>query len=254
MKSYTKYVCSMAAGAVMGASIYFVTKGKQEKARKENRHVPYGPYEAVLKRPLDVVVSGAALIILSPVLFIIAILVRIKLGSPVIFKQERPGRIDPETGEEKIFTLYKFRTMTDKRGVDGELLPDEERLTRFGRILRESSGDETLEVYNILKGDMSLVGPRPLLVRYIPAYKETERHRHDVRPGLTGLAQINGRNFIHWDERLAYDVEYVNKITFVGDMKILAKTVLKVLRHDDVASNTDEIDEGYLDEIRGVSK
>ena len=241
-------------GILFVVGIFMATKTKQNNARRKNQHVPYGPYEAFFKRPLDLILSTVALIILSPILLVLAILVRVNLGSPIVFKQERPGRIDPKTGEEKIFTLYKYRTMSDKRNEHNEILPDSERLTVFGRKLREISGDELLEAFNILKGDMSLVGPRPLLTRYLPAYTEAERHRHDVRPGLTGLAQINGRNYVKWNERLAYDVEYVNCITFIGDLKILAKTFLKVLKKDDVASNTDEIDEGYLDEIRGVSK
>ncbi len=205
-------------------------------------------YRQFFKRVYDIILSGLALIVLSPVLLITAILVRIKLGSPVLFTQERPGK------NEKIFKLYKFRTMTDERDGYGNLLPDTIRLTCFGRKLRSTSLDELPELFNILKGEMSIIGPRPLLVRYLPAYTEKERHRHDVRPGLSGLAQINGRNYVPWDERLAFDVEYVKKITFWGDLKIVFLTILNVLKHEDIAENTEEIDEGLLDEVRGVSR
>ena len=209
----------------------------------ENRHRPYGPYEKYCKRPLDALLSGTALVLLSPVMGITALLVKRKLGSPVLFRQARPGR------DEKIFLLCKFRTMTDARDAEGKLLPDEERMTPFGAFLRSTSLDELPELLNILKGDMALVGPRPLLVQYLPYYTEDERHRHDVRPGLTGLAQISGRNLVQWDQRLAYDVEYVKKITFRGDLTILMKTIGKVLKRADVAVDP-EADEGYLDQIR----
>lgn len=207
------------------------------------QHTPYGPYEKYIKRPLDCCLATCALIVLSPVLLIIALLVRIKLGSPVIFAQERPGK------DEKIFKLYKFRTMTDERDENGNLLPDAQRLKPFGVKLRGSSLDELLELFNIARGDMSIVGPRPLLVQYLPFYTETERHRHDVRPGLSGLAQVSGRNLIKWDRRLSYDVEYVNKITFIGDLKIVYQTIGKVLKHSDVAVDTDTV-ETYLDRER----
>lgn len=185
-------------------------------------------YKKFFKRFFDIIISLFGLIILSPIILIVAILVRIKLGSPIIFKQERPGK------GEKIFKLYKFRSMSDKKDENGELLPDSERLTKFGKILRATSLDEIPELINILKGEMSLIGPRPLAVCYLPYYNEKERHRHDVRPGLTGLAQINGRNAVNWDKRFAYDVEYVNNITFINDCKILFKTFYKVLKRDDV--------------------
>lgn len=185
-------------------------------------------YKKFIKRLLDIFFSLLGLIILSPVILIVAILVRIKLGSPVIFKQKRPGK------NEKIFTLYKFRSMSDKKDENGKLLPDKERLTKFGKVLRATSLDELPELINILKGDMSLIGPRPLAVCYLPYYNETEKHRHDVRPGLTGLAQINGRNIINWEERFALDVKYVNNITFINDLKIFLKTIFKVIKKDDV--------------------
>lgn len=187
-------------------------------------------YKKFFKRFLDIIISLISLIILSPIMLIVAILVRIKLGSPVIFRQERPGK------NEKIFKLYKFRSMSDKKDENGKLLPDSERLTKFGKILRSTSLDELPELINILKGDMSLIGPRPLAVTYLPYYNEKEKHRHDVRPGLTGLAQINGRNALDWEKRFEYDLEYVNNITFINDLKILFKTFFKVLKREDVVT------------------
>lgn len=174
--------------------------------------------------------SFVAFLALSPLLLIIALLVRINLGSPVIFKQQRPGL------NEKIFTLYKFRTMTDKRNVKGELLADELRLTRFGKFLRSVSLDELPELFNIIRGDMSLIGPRPLLVEYLPLYSDYQKRRHEVRPGLTGLAQISGRNSLSWEDKFKLDIQYVNNITFVGDLKILLFTVIKVFSRDGINS------------------
>mgnify|MGYP000846019686 FL=1 len=179
-------------------------------------------YRRFVKRPMDIVLSLCALIVLSPVLLIVALLVRTKLGSPVIFKQKRPGL------HEKIFTLYKFRTMTDKRDENGALLPDEVRLTRFGKLLRSTSLDELPELYNILKGDMSIVGPRPLLIQYLPLYNEHQKCRHNVRPGLTGLAQVNGRNAIRWEEKFDLDVRYVDNVKLINDWKIIFLTIKKV--------------------------
>ena len=195
------------------------------------------------KRLLDFMLSLAALLVLWPVLLAVAVLVRCKLGSPVIFRQERPGK------DEKIFTLYKFRTMTDARDADGNLLPDAVRLTKFGRLLRSTSLDELPELINILRGDMSIVGPRPLLVEYLPYYTEEERLRHSVRPGLTGLAQINGRNALKWDDRLLMDVRYVQRITAVGDFEILFRTIKKVIMKSDIADDTTQA-EGNLARIR----
>lgn len=200
-------------------------------------------YETYVKRALDVALSGCALAALSPVMGVTALLVRCKLGSPVIFHQDRPGK------DEQIFRLYKFRTMTDARGADGELLPDAQRLTPFGRRLRSTSLDELPELWNILRGDMSIVGPRPLLVEYLPYYTADERHRHDVRPGLTGLAQVNGRNALRWEDRFAYDVDYVDHVSFALDAKIVLMTVGKVLSRSDVAEDT-AASEGNLEEIR----
>ena len=191
-------------------------------------------YQRYIKRLLDILISLCALIVLSPILLVVAVLVRIKLGSPVIFHQERPGY------HEKIFNLCKFRSMTDERGENGELLPDEVRLTKFGKALRATSLDELPELFNVLKGDMSLVGPRPLLVRYLPWYTDRERHRHDVRPGLTGLAQINGRNALGWEERFAYDIDYVEHVTFGMDFKIITGTAGKVLKRSGTLSGADQ--------------
>lgn len=201
-----------------------------------------GVYARYIKRILDVLLSGCALVVLSPVLLIVAVLVRTKLGSPVIFCQERPGK------DEKIFKMYKFRSMTDARDENGELLPDEVRLTRFGRALRATSLDELPELWNIFKGDMSIVGPRPLLVRYLPYYTEEERHRHDVRPGLTGLAQVSGRNFLRWEERFALDVAYSRHITFAEDVRIFLMTAKKVMRHDDIAVGDEQVLQDLDDE------
>ena len=185
-------------------------------------------YKKYLKRIFDFIISLFALVVLSPLMIILAVLIKIKLGSPVIFKQERPGK------NEKIFTLYKFRTMTDKRDENGNLLPDEQRINRFGNFLRKTSLDELPELFCILIGSMSFVGPRPLLVRYLPYYTEEEHHRHDVRPGLTGLAQVRGRNNLIWDERFKIDLEYVNNISFIMDIKIFFLTIKQVLKQEDV--------------------
>ena len=192
------------------------------KDRKSSFYVRY------IKRMLDIVLSVAGMLLLSPVYIILAVLVRWKMGSPVIFCQERPGR------DERIFKLYKFRTMTDARDGKGQLLPDEERLTKFGKILRSTSLDELPELFNILKGEMSVVGPRPLAVRYLPYYNEAEKHRHDVRPGLTGLAQVNGRGGIDWEKRFSYDIQYIEQISFVVDVWILFKTVQKVFLRENI--------------------
>ena len=202
-----------------------------------------GFYEKYIKRLLDIVLSGCALIVLSPLLLVTAILVRVKLGSPVIFCQERPGK------DEKIFKLHKFRSMSDARDENGNLLPDKERLTGFGKKLRSLSIDELPELWDIFRGKMSIVGPRPLLVEYLPYYTENERHRHDVRPGLTGLAQINGRNTLTWEQKFAYDLEYVQRISFCEDIKILFRTVGKVLNRSGVQVNT-QSGEGNLAKIR----
>lgn len=201
-------------------------------------------YKNCIKRGLDFLLSLCGVIVLSPVLLVLCVLVRVKLGSPVLFRQERPGK------NEKIFTLCKFRTMTDEKDADGNLLPDAVRLTKFGKFLRATSLDELPELFNILKGDMSIIGPRPLLVSYLPYYTEREKLRHTVRPGLTGLAQVSGRNFLDWDRRLEKDVEYVERLSFGMDLKVLWMTVQTVLGHsEEVAEDTNAV-EGNFAEIR----
>lgn len=201
-------------------------------------------YKNCIKRGLDFLLSLCGVIVLSPVLLALCALVRVKLGSPVLFRQERPGK------NEKIFTLCKFRTMTDEKDADGKLLPDAVRLTKFGKFLRATSLDELPELFNILKGDMSIIGPRPLLVSYLPYYTEREKLRHSVRPGLTGLAQVSGRNFLDWDRRLEKDVEYVEHLSFGMDLKVLWMTVQTVLGHsEEVAEDTNAV-EGNFAEIR----
>lgn len=204
----------------IGEERYRMTKGKN------------GVYVKYFKRLFDIICSLLALTVFWWLYLIIAILVRVKLGSPVIFKQPRPGK------NGTVFNLYKFRSMTDEKNSDGNLLPDEVRLTKFGKVLRSTSLDELPEVFNILKGDMSIIGPRPLLVRYLPFYTEEESHRHDVRPGLSGWAQVNGRNFITWEETFKLDVEYVNNVSFLFDMKIIIFSVIKFLKRSDITDAT----------------
>lgn len=189
-------------------------------------------YEKYIKRLLDIILAIISIVILSPIFLILIVCVYIKLGSPVIFKQKRPGK------DEKIFSLYKFRTMTDERDEGGRLLPDEERLNSFGKKLRSTSLDEIPELLNIIKGDMSFVGPRPLLVQYLPLYNEKQKHRHDVRPGFTGLAQVNGRNSISWEEKFEWDIRYVENITFLNDCKIILKTIKIVFKREGISSNS----------------
>lgn len=200
-------------------------------------------YRKYIKRLLDFLLSLIALIILSPLMLIISILVRVKLGKPIIFKQERPGK------NEKIFTLYKFRTMTDEKDENGKLLPDEARLTKFGKFLRSTSMDELPELINIIKGDMSIVGPRPLLVRDMVFMNEKQRKRHEVRQGLTGLAQISGRNNISWEEKINYDLQYIEKITFINDLKIILKTISKVIKREDIQTDGMETAKDYGEDL-----
>ena len=196
-------------------------------------------YQRFFKRFLDIVLSACALLVLSPVLLITALLVRVK-GSPVIFCQDRPGK------DEKIFQLYKFRSMSDQRDAQGNLLPDEVRLTAFGKKLRSTSLDELPELWNILKGDMSIVGPRPLLVRYLPRYNQEQRRRHEVRPGLTGLAQVNGRNLLTWEDKFRYDVEYVDNLSFLLDARIILKTVGKLFAREGISSESSATMEEFM--------
>ncbi len=199
-------------------------------------------YRKYMKRIFDFILSLVAIVILSPVLLIVAILVRTKLGTPVIFKQQRPGL------NERIFTLYKFRTMTDERDEEGNLLPDEIRLTKFGKLLRSTSLDELPELFNILKGDMAIVGPRPLLVRYLPLYNEHQKHRHDVRPGFTGYAQVNGRNSITWEDKFDLDVEYTQRVSLLMDIGIILRTIKVVLLREGISSETSST----MEEFRGT--
>ena len=203
-------------------------------------HKPYGPYEQFIKRPQDFLCALAAIIVLSPVMAVTALLVRIKLGAPVLFKQERPGK------DGKIFKVYKFRSMTDETDENGVLLPDEIRLTPFGKKLRATSLDELPELFNILRGDMSVVGPRPLMVRYLSRYNEHQARRHEVRPGFTGLAQIHGRNAISWEEKFDWDVKYVDHITFLGDWKIIFDTAGTVLRREGISSASSATMEEFM--------
>lgn len=205
---------------------------KQKKRQMQDKHRPYGPYEKYFKRPQDLLCASTAAIVLSPVMLVTAALVRVNLGSPVLFTQDRPGK------DGRVFKLYKFRTMTDLRDDNGNLLPDEDRLPAFGQTLRATSLDELPELLNIIKGDMSIVGPRPLLVRYLPRYNEHQARRHEVRPGFTGLAQVHGRNAISWEEKFDWDVKYVDKVTFLGDWKIILQTAAKVLKHEGISSDT----------------
>lgn len=211
----------------------------------QTKHTPYGLYERFFKRALDIFCSLMALLVFWWLYVIVAILVRVKLGSPVLFTQDRPGK------DEKIFKLYKFRTMTDARDENGNLLPDDVRLTKFGKLLRSTSLDELPEVFNILKGDMSIIGPRPLLVKYLPLYNEEQKRRHEVHPGLSGYAQVNGRNSVSWEEKFRMDVEYVDHVTFVGDVKIILGTVLKAfVKRDGINSET----AATMEEFKGTVK
>lgn len=231
IKTLAVITAVITAFAAVTAGVAFIAERIEEikNKGKELRHKPYGIYERFIKRPLDCFLSTGALIVLSPVLAITAILVRTKLGSPVLFTQDRPGR------NEKIFKLYKFRTMTDERDENGELLPDDVRLTKFGKALRATSLDELPELLNIIKGDMAVVGPRPLLVKYLPRYNEHQERRHDVRPGLTGYAQAHGRNAMTWEDKFDYDVEYVDNITFKGDIQIIMDTVKAVFKREGIS-------------------
>lgn len=218
---------------------------ERRESMVQTKHTPYGLYERFFKRALDIFCSLMALLVFWLLYVIVAILVRVKLGSPVLFTQDRPGK------DEKIFKLYKFRTMTDARDENGRLLPDDVRLTKFGKLLRSTSLDELPEVFNILKGDMSIIGPRPLLVKYLPLYNEEQKRRHEVRPGLSGYAQVNGRNSVSWEEKFRMDVEYVDHVTFMGDVKIILGTVLKAfVKREGINSET----AATMEEFKGTVK
>lgn len=245
MNKFGKFIAGVLGATAFTALVLDARGRKRRKADTqkpyyENNHKPYGPYEKYVKRPLDCVLASGALVVFSPVLLVTSVLVKQKLGSPVFFTQDRPGK------DGKIFKLYKFRTMTDERDENGELLPDEVRLTKFGKKLRSSSVDELPELINIAEGDMAVIGPRPLLARYLDRYDEEQIHRHDVRPGLTGLAQANGRNELSWDEKFKLDNEYMKNITFLGDLKILAETVKSMLHHEGISSDTSATMEEFM--------
>ena len=199
-------------------------------------------YEKYIKRFLDILCSGAAIIAFCWLYVAIAVMVRVKLGKPVLFKQPRPGMVNPKTGNERIFNMYKFRTMTDEQDENGKLLPDEVRLTKFGRMLRATSLDELPEAFNILKGDMSVIGPRPQLVRDVVFMSDAQRMRHTAKPGLSGLAQVNGRNAVSWEEKIKWDLKYIEKVSFIGDVKIVWKTFKKVFVRSNITESNEEID------------
>lgn len=230
LKGFFKVAGCISAFAAMTAGVAFIAERIDELKNygKELKHKPYGVYERFVKRPLDCFLSTGALIVFSPILAVTAFLVKTKLGSPVLFTQERPGK------DEKIFKLYKFRTMTDERDENGELLPDDVRLTKFGKALRATSLDELPELINIVKGDMAVVGPRPQLVRDMVFMSDEHRRRHNVRQGLTGLAQISGRNAIRWEDKLDTDLKYIDNITFKGDVNIILHTVMKVFKSEGI--------------------
>ena len=207
-----------------------------------------GLYRLYFKRPMDFILSLLAIIMLSPVFILTGILVRTKLGSPILFKQNRPGL------DEKIFTMYKFRTMTDQKDENGELLPDHIRLTKFGKMLRATSLDELPELFNILKGDMSIIGPRPLLVQYLPLYNDHQQRRHEVRPGLSGYAQVNGRNSISWEDKFDLDVQYVDNVTFINDVKIIMLTLKKVFVKDGISSGSSVTMEAFEGNNRMINE
>ena len=246
LKGFLKIAGCISAFAAVTAGVAFVAERIEELKNygKELKHKPFGVYERFIKRPLDCFLSTGALIVFSPILAVTALLVKTKLGSPVLFTQERPGK------DEKIFKLYKFRTMTDERDDNSELLPDEVRLTKFGKLLRSTSLDELPELINMVKGDMAVVGPRPLLVRYLDRYNDEQKRRHNVRPGLTGYAQAHGRNALTWDDKFALDVEYVDHITFKTDFKVIVDTVKSVVKHDGI----NQVGEATMEEFMGVLK
>lgn len=217
--------------------VYGNIKNRKKKLNVKGQHIPYGPYEAFIKRPLDILLAGIAIVMLAPVMLATGILIKVKLGSPIIFSQDRPGL------NRKIFKIYKFRTMEDKYDDDGYLLPDGDRITILGKWLRKASLDELPELFNILKGDMSIIGPRPLLAKYLPYYTDYENKRHNVRPGLTGYSQVHGRNNVIWEKRFQMDVEYVEHITFLKDLKVFADTIRAVvLKKDIILSGLEDFD------------
>lgn len=249
-----------AIGTIGAVAVAMMAAAKDQKDQKRARKGEYyrkltSKYEQYVKRPLDCVLSMGAFAVLSPIMGVTALLVRTKLGLPVLFTQQRPGMIDPETGEEKIFKLYKFRTMTDERDNEGNLLPDEGRLTNFGKMLRSTSLDELPELLNIIKGDMAVIGPRPQLVKDMVFMTKDQRRRHLVRPGLSGWAQVNGRNSISWENKLQYDLEYIAKITFWDDAKIVFMTVMKAfIKREGITEEGTETAADYGDYLLRTGK
>ena len=244
MKRYINHLFGM----IIRVSILLITGGGiagildlKERKQTHSRHICYGPYEKYLKRPLGFICGMLAVLVFWPLYLIIAIMVRLKLGSPMFFTQERPGR------DEKIFKLYKFRTMTDERDSNGNLLPDDVRLTRFGQFLRRTSLDELPEAYNIIKGDMSVIGPRPLLVRYLERYSDEQHRRHEVRPGLSGYAQVHGRNTVSWSDKFRMDLEYVDHVTFLGDVRIIWDSIIMAfIKKEGISSGTSATMEEFM--------
>lgn len=247
LKVFLKLALRISAIAAVVASVAFIAERIEELKSwgTEIRHKPYGIYERFVKRSLDCFLSTGALIVFSPLLIILTIVGAVKMGGNPFFTQERPGK------DEKIFKLIKFRSMNNKRNENGELLPDEKRLTTYGRILRKTSLDELPELFNIVKGDMAVVGPRPLLVKYLLLYNEEQQCRHDVRPGLTGLAQVNGRNAISWEDKFDWDVKYVDKVTFFGDVKVILDTVKIVLTKEGISSADSVTMEEFIGTVNG---
>lgn len=227
--------CITSVAAVTAIIAFSAERINELKTRgKETCHIPHGIYERFIKRPLDCFLSTGALIVLSPVMIFLTVMGAIKMKGNPFFTQDRPGRIDPKTGKERIFKLIKFRSMTNEKDENGKLLPDAQRLSKYGKLLRASSADELGELFNIIKGDMSIVGPRPWAVSYLDYFTPEEHQRHSVRPGLTGLAQVNGRTAANWGERLEYDAKYVNNVSFVNDVKIIILTIKKVFVKADI--------------------
>lgn len=243
MKKILKFIGAIIAMALAAAAAAFLFERKEEHIPDKKQKLPHRPcgiYEQYLKRPLDCFLSAGALIVFSPVLIVLTVVGAIEMGGNPFFFQERPGK------DEKIFKLIKFRTMNNKKDKDGNLLPDEQRLTKYGIFLRSTSLDELPELINILKGDMAIIGPRPLLVRYLDRYNDEQRRRHEVRPGLTGLAQVSGRNAITWEEKFRYDVEYVDHMSLQLDIRIILKTINAVVRHEGISSETSATVEEFM--------
>lgn len=245
MKKLLKLIGGIIAIASVAAALAYVSERKEDQKAEKAKlpHKPYGIYEQYIKRPLDCFLSAGALIVLSPVLLVLTVIGAIEMQGNPFFTQERPGK------DEKIFKLIKFRTMNNKKDKDGNLLPDEERLTKYGEFLRSTSLDELPELFNILKGDMAVIGPRPLLVKYLPYYDDRQKRRHDVRPGLTGYAQAHGRNGLNWDDKFELDLKYISKITLLGDVKLIIDTVMTVVKREGISEEGQATMEDFVDYV-----